>query len=101
MIGEFHFGALDRGLLHTGLRSVLDQSQRGEIYASYVRGAMANPFMVGTHWFQYGDQPLTGRGDGENYQIGLIDVCDRPYVETTEACRGVGYKMYEYRMAAK
>jgi hypothetical protein len=101
MIGEFHFGALDRGMLHTGLRSVLDQSQRGEIYASYVRGALANPFMVGTHWFQYGDQPLTGRSDGENYQIGLIDVCDRPYAETIEACRSVGYKMYEYRMAAK
>ena len=101
MIGEFHFGALDRGLLHTGLRSVLDQNQRGEIYASYVRGALANPFMVGTHWFQYSDQPLTGRGDGENYQIGLIDVCDRPYAETIDACRGVGYKMYEYRMAAR
>ena len=101
MIGEFHFGALDRGLLHTGLRSVLDQSQRGEIYASYVRGALANPFMVGTHWFQYGDQPLTGRGDGENYQIGLIDVCDRPYAETIEACRSAGDKMYEYRMAAR
>ena len=101
MIGEFHFGALDRGLLHTGLRSVLDQSQRGEIYASYVRGALANPFMVGTHWFQYGDQPLTGRSDGENYQIGLIDVCDRPYAETIEACRSVGYKMYEHRMAAR
>ena len=101
MIGEFHFGALDRGLLHTGLRSVLDQSQRGEVYASYVRSALANPFMVGTHWFQYGDQPVTGRSDGENYQIGLIDVCDRPYAETIEACRGVGYKMYEYRMAAR
>lgn len=101
MIGEFHFGALDRGMLHTGLRSVLDQNQRGEMYASYVRGALANPFMVGTHWFQYGDQPLTGRSDGENYQIGLIDVCDRPYTETIEACRSVGYKMYEYRMAAR
>jgi len=101
MIGEFHFGALDRGMLHTGLRSVLDQSQRGEIYASYVRGALANPFMVGTHWFQYGDQPLTGRSDGENYQIGLIDVCDRPYAETVEACRSVSYKMYEYRMAER
>lgn len=43
MIGEFHFGALDRGLLHTGLRSVMDQSQRGEIYANHVRGALASP----------------------------------------------------------
>lgn len=57
--------------------------------------------MVGTHWFQYGDQPLTGRGDGENYQIGLIGVCDRPYDETVKECRSVGYKMYEHRMAAR
>jgi len=101
IIGEFHFGALDRGLLHTGLRSVLDQRQRGEIYAGYVRSALENPWMIGTHWFQYGDQPVTGRSDGENYQIGFIDVTDQPYAETVAASRSVGYAMYEHRMQAK
>jgi len=24
------------------------------------------------------DQATTGRGDGENYQIGFTDICDRP-----------------------
>jgi len=89
IIGEFHFGALDRGMFHTGLRKTLD---------SYVRGALRNPHIVGTHWFQYKDQATTGRGDGENYQIGFIDICDRPYPEIVNAAREVGYSMYEYRL---
>ena len=98
VIGEFHFGALDRGMFHTGLRKARDQKHRGELYAAYVRGALRNPLIVGTHWFQYKDQATTGRGDGENYQIGFVDICDRPYGETIEACRSVGYDMYEYRL---
>ena len=57
--------------------------------------------ILGTHWFQYKDQPTTGRGDGEDYQIGLIDVCDKPYPETIKAVRDVGYNLYEYRMQTK
>lgn len=98
IIGEFHFGALDRGMFHTGLRSAVDQAERGQDYIRYVREGLENPYLVGTHWFQYGDQATTGRGDGENYQVGFIDVCDTPYAETIAACREVGYKMYEYRM---
>ena len=98
VIGEFHFGALDRGMFHTGLRKARNQKHRGELYAAYVRGALRNPLIVGTHWFQYKDQATTGRGDGENYQIGFVDICDRPYGETIEASRSVGYEMYEYRL---
>jgi len=97
VIGEFHFGALDRGMFHTGLKPVADQAARAEAYKSYVRGALANPWLVGTHWFQYGEQATTGRGDGENYQIGLLDVCDTPYPETVAAVREVGYDMYRVR----
>ncbi|MDP6635972.1 MAG: beta-galactosidase [Phycisphaerae bacterium] len=98
VIGEFHFGALDRGMFHTGLRKARNQKHRAELYAAYVRGALRNPLIVGTHWFQYKDQATTGRGDGENYQIGFVDICDTPYPEIIEAARSVGYKMYEYRL---
>ena len=98
IIGEFHFGALDRGMFHTGLKKTENQQDRAEKYENYVRGALRNPYIVGTHWFQYKDQATTGRGDGENYQIGFIDVCDRPYPEIVQTCRNVGYKMYEYRL---
>jgi len=101
IIGEWHMGALDRGMFHTGLRSVADQVQRGQAYRSYVRGALENPYIVGTHWFQYKDQATTGRGDGENYQIGFVDICDTPYTETIRACRQVGYNLYEYRLKSE
>ena len=78
IIGEFHFGALDRGPLHTGLCSVGSQAQRGEVYRIYLRHRTAQPSGGGAHWFEYGDQPITGRGDGENYQIGFVDICDTP-----------------------
>jgi hypothetical protein len=98
LIGEFHFGALDRGLFHPGLRPVEDQRARGKAYRRYVRGALANPCLVGTHWFEFIDEATTGRGDGENYQIGFVDVCDTPYAETVEACRDVGRDLYTRRL---
>lgn len=100
VIGEFHFGALDRGMFHTGLRQTANQDERANAYRSYVEGALDNPCLVGTHWFQFGDQATTGRGDGENYQIGFLDICDTPYTETIAACRQVGYKLYERRLGS-
>jgi len=97
IIGEFHFGALDRGMFHTGLRRAESQQDRANKYKNYVQSAMRNPFLVGTHWFQYKDQPTTGRGDGENYQIGFVDICDTPYPEIVQAARDVAGSMYEYR----
>ncbi len=101
IIGEFHFGALDRGMFHTGLRKTRNQNHRAQLYEDYVRGALRNRYIVGTHWFQYKDQATTGRGDGENYQIGFVDICDTPYPEIREACRRVGYSLYEYRLKEK
>ena len=57
--------------------------------------SVENPAIVGTHWFQYGDQAVTGRGDGENYQIGFVDICDTPYAETIDATRAIGERLYE------
>jgi hypothetical protein len=98
IIGEFHFGALDRGMFHPGLKNTANQQDRAATYKSYVLGALRNQYIVGTHWFQYRDQATTGRGDGENYQIGFVDICDNPYPEIVQACREVGYNMYDYRL---
>jgi hypothetical protein len=46
------------------------------------------PDVVGTHWFQYCDEPRGGReGDGEDYNMGLVDTANRPYEELTESFR--------------
>jgi hypothetical protein len=98
IVGEFHFGALDRGLFHTGLVPVTDQAARARAYREYVEGALGHPQFVGTHWFQWQDEPTTGRAwDEENYQIGLVDIADTPYRETVEAVREVGLRMYRRR----
>ena len=97
MIGEFHFGARDRGMLHGSLIDVESQEARGEAYEHYVRTALQNPCVIGVQWHQYADQATTGRFDGENYHVGLLDVCDTPYYETIDKVREVGYGMYEIR----
>jgi hypothetical protein len=97
IIGEFHFGALDRGMPHPGLVPTADQQDRAATYMKYVAGALINPLIVGTHFFQFSDQPFTGRFDGENYQIGFVDVCDTPNPEIVQACREIGAKMYSLR----
>ncbi|MHC4830155.1 MAG: fimbrial biogenesis chaperone [Planctomycetota bacterium] len=98
VIGEFHFGALDRGLFHEGLRAVDSQQARADAYRTYVRSAVRHPLVVGCHWFTYRDEPVTGRpGDGENYQIGFVDVCDAPYPEIRDAARDAGAGLYSGR----
>jgi hypothetical protein len=41
------------------------------------------PNVVGAHWFQYCDEPLGGREDGEDYNMGLVDTFNRPYQQLT------------------
>jgi len=86
-------------MFHTGLVPTANQAERAASYANYVKSALANPLVIGTHWFQYGDQATTGRPDGENYQIGFVDICDTPYAETVAASREVGYPMYRQRLS--
>ena len=98
IIGEFHFGALDRGLFHPGLKRTDDQTARATAYQRFVRSALSHPNIVGTTWFKYSDEPCTGRWlDTENYQIGFLDVCDNPYQETVSTAREVGRNLYRLR----
>jgi len=97
IIGEFHFGALDRGMFHPGLIKLESQEERGRVYVQYVTSALRHPNVVGVHWHQFGDQATTGRFDGENFQVGFVDCCNTPYPETIAGIREVGYRMYEIR----
>ena len=100
IIGEFHFGALDRGMFHPGLVSTANQAARAAMYEDYIKSVLTNPSFVGCHWFQYVDEPLTGRSwDGENYNIGLVSVTDTPYPEMIQAARKVQGKGYQIRKA--
>ncbi len=86
LIGEFHFGTPGRGMT-PGLRQTANQEERGVAYRYYVENAFADPNIVGAHWFEWVDEASTGRFDGENYNIGMLDVTDRPYRELVDAAK--------------
>jgi hypothetical protein len=96
MIGEFSFGAPDSGVFPTGSKA-RDQAHRGELYENYLNGALDNPQIVGTHWFQYFDEPASGRPDEENFNMGMVTVGDYPYAELVQSVREIGRTMYERR----
>ena len=93
LIGEFHMGTPGRGL-SAGLVQARDQTERGVAYRYYVENAVSMPALIGTHWFQWIDEPSTGRMDGENYNIGIIDVTDRPYTEFVQAAQETHKRLF-------
>nr|AAP70388.1 AguG [uncultured bacterium] len=98
IIGEFHNGAIDSGLLNPGLIHAESQFDRGEKYKSYLNSVIDNPYFVGAHWFQYIDSPLTGRAyDGENYNVGFVSVADIPYPPLVKAAQEVNRNLYQKR----
>jgi hypothetical protein len=86
IIGEFHFGVPADGL-GAGLVQVRDQKERGVAYRYYVEQAAALPGFLGAGYFTGVDESVTGRMDGENYNIGFLDVTDRAYPELVSAAK--------------
>jgi hypothetical protein len=95
MIGEWHFGALDVGLPSSGIGHVKTQADRGKAYRVYFEDAAANPYCVGVHWFTLYDQSALGRFDGENYNIGFLDICNKQHKPICNAAKKSHERMYE------
>lgn len=95
IIGEYHFGTVDRGMAQS-LWQVDSQEERGVAYRYYTEQGYSHPGLVGTAYFQWCDQDLTGRrNDGENYNCGLVDVTDRPYKHQVDAMIETAKRLYE------
>ncbi len=101
MIGEFHFGAIDRGLPSTGLRAVASTADRGRAYRCYLEQGFSRPELIGIHYFQWMDQPVAGRFDGENYNIGFNDILYRGYPELEEAALKSHKRIYNVAAGRK
>ncbi len=101
LISEFHFGSADRGPFGSGVVSVASESQRGPAYARFVAAAAGDPQVVGVHWFQYADQPVSGRLlDGENSHVGLVGITDIPFGRFVEAVRAANLQAAQGMQAA-
>jgi len=94
LLGEFHVGVPANGLA-AGLIQAKNQTERGIAYRYYVEKSASVGGFVGAYWFQWKDEPALGRMDGENYNIGFVDVNDRPYKELVEAAKATNKRLYE------
>lgn len=87
LIGEWHFGATDTGFPAAALETVATQADRALAYRRYLEAHAAAPWCVGAHWFTLYDQSALGRFDGEPYNCGFLDVCQREQTEIADAAR--------------
>ncbi|MBF8777159.1 beta-galactosidase [Pseudomonas fulva] len=88
LVSEFQFGSRDRGPFWPGPVEVAREEDRGPAYGNFLRAALAQPMIVGAHWFQYLDQPASGRLlDAENGHLGLVAITDVAYPGFVQAVR--------------
>ncbi|AMS13945.1 beta-agarase [Pseudomonas chlororaphis] len=88
LITEFNFGSRDRGPFWGGVTELVREEDRGPAYAQFLKQALNEPSIVGVHWFQYLDQPVTGRLlDGENGHFGLVGITDVPFQGFVDSVR--------------
>lgn len=94
LIGEWHFGGQEAGLMRTALQSCVSQEERGKAYRQFLQEAAACPWCVGAHYFEYNDQSLLGRFDGEHMAHGIIDCVNRPYPPMARAIKETSGALY-------
>ncbi|HVT89126.1 MAG TPA: hypothetical protein VHD56_09760 [Tepidisphaeraceae bacterium] len=84
IISEYSFHSLDG---RSGDRNtvgfaaqVLDQQARADGYRLLTTRAARVPYIIGVDWFQWSDEPASGRAsDGEDVNFGIVDIDDNPY----------------------
>jgi agarase len=104
MITEFSFRAMDSDPGNTfppgyiTQPTVATQQDRAAKYEHYVTRWAQAPWMLGWHWFQYMDEPKTGRFDGEDGNYGLVDIRDNPlepFIGTYSKVNKDAYRLHE------
>jgi hypothetical protein len=87
LVSEFYMAAVDNRSgnpnASSGFPVVETQPERAAAAHRTLQALVSLPYVVGADWFQYYDEPPHGRGDGEDYNFGLVDIHDRPYEEVT------------------
>lgn len=82
LISEFGFRAADSGMPNSWppqYPTLATQAERADRYEAFAKRALAMPWIVGMHWFEWCDQPPVGRFDGEDNNWGLVNNDDEPY----------------------
>lgn len=100
LIGEYAFDSLDAGLL-AAFVPVANQQERGRCYEQFSNAVADTSYFVGAHYFQYIDEPVTGRTpDKENSFNGFVSVVDVPYSYLVKAAQSVNSRIYDRHNAS-
>jgi len=90
LITEFYAAAMENSSGNSndssGFPTVKTQKDRVKSFSNQLNAIRQHPFVVGAHWFQYYDEGMHGREDGENYNMGLVDIYDKPYTLLVKEC---------------
>lgn len=96
LITEWSFPALDAGLpsRHGAGQRVPTQKDKARAYAIYQTALFSMPYMVGSDYFMWVDEPELGISSTfpEDSNYGLVDVNDRPWPELTSTAARVNRK---------
>ncbi|MEJ5252622.1 MAG: beta-galactosidase [Chthonomonadetes bacterium] len=99
MITEWSFPALDSGLpcKHGAGMRVDTQQQRAECFRIFLSALTRLPFMVGSNFFMWVDEPALGISSTfpEDSNYGLVNEQGEPYRELTQMATTLQAKAYE------
>jgi hypothetical protein len=98
IVGEFGVGSDPAQTPFRGDDLSPDPDGRARAHAFYLEHAFSHPLLVGAHFFQYRDQAITGRADGEAVLRGFINVADTPHFDLVRANRRAAYSLYQKRV---
>ncbi len=87
---EYTFSTTQRGLSPVNTATTVPSiADRGFAFKAFVESQTSHPLFVGSGYFAYFDQAVTGRKDGENFNIGLVNQQDQPYTDMVNILKSV------------
>lgn len=102
LVTEWGYRADDAGLPNSWppvYPTLADQSERADAYEQYMDLVLARPYLIGAHWYEYADNPASGRFDGEDNNWGFVNIADEIYGELFLRMWSVHTTLYERRAA--
>ncbi|MDP8254487.1 MAG: beta-galactosidase [Candidatus Alcyoniella australis] len=105
LVSEFSMRGMDAGLPNTWPPNVLfitadTQQQRAYLFEQMARTWLEGGYVIGYHWFDWMDEPVSGRFDGENSNFGLVTELDEPYELLTATMAAVNATAYDWEPPA-
>lgn len=99
MLTEWSFPALDAGLpsVHGAGQRVRTQKDRARAFTIFQKLLFSTPFMVGSDYFMWVDEPELGISSTfpEDSNYGLVDVNDKTYELLTQAATKLHARAYD------